>query len=116
MIAAQYSATPSVVEALLKAKANMEAKNEVRHLQGHRRVPHVFSLLVGGCSLTEWIYCSAISGEILFNPVSGRGLTEGESQHGSKEQGEAFAGSSARTSCLLIARGWVFVDRTDELL
>ena len=65
MIAAEHSETPSVVEALLKAKANMEAKSKVRHLQDHRRAPHVFSLLVGGCSLAGRIYYSAVRGAIL---------------------------------------------------
>ena len=65
MVAAQYSKAPTVVEALLKGKANMEAKNNVRHLQDHRRAPHIFSLLVGGCLLTGRTNCSDGRGAIL---------------------------------------------------
>ena len=45
MIAGAFSKTPSVVEALLKAKAKMEVKHKVRHLQDHRHAPQCASQL-----------------------------------------------------------------------
>ena len=107
--------SPEMVEALLKGKADVEA-TMVRHLEGNQCASQLYSL-VTRVFIEGWIHCSDGRGETICNPVGSGGLAEGESQRGSKKEiCEAFVGSSARASCLLIARVWVLIGRTEILL
>ena len=41
MIAAEFSKSPAVVDALVNGKANVEARKRVGHLEDNRCAPHV---------------------------------------------------------------------------
>ena len=53
MLAARCGKSPGIVEALLKAKANLEATDGVRHLEDNRCATHVYSLTTRVCLLQD---------------------------------------------------------------
>ena len=52
MYAAQCSESPSVVEALMKGKANLEATDKVRHWEDNRCAPYELTLTL---TLTDYV-------------------------------------------------------------
>ena len=87
MFGAQYSDSPAIVEALLKAKANVHTKDNVRHLECNRCEPYVVidhsCVFVEGRQDSFDVWCA-----IFRLPGHRRGLVESEGQR--EHEGEAF--------------------------
>ena len=89
MLCAKIFKSPAIIEALLKAKANVHAKDKVRHLDCNRCEPHVVidhsCVFVEGRHDSVDVWCARI-----LPPGNCRGLVEGEGQREREKRGEAF--------------------------
>ena len=91
MCAAANSKSPGIVEALLKAKANLEARNNVRHLEGSRCA--VCILIAHACVFVAVrLHSSDVRCGKLQIPGYRRGIAEGEGERERDKHGEAFGG------------------------